>query len=172
MATIFVTCGFLRNCPQGWSWGWSHNCEKRLHVQPFPTKRAYRKCFVWLEKVGDRFFEHEGDIPHDVLNAVRSRLLHRRRLLVEAEWVELLIRNEWIRLDQSEAEVTMVIYPGFVQERVIRNRSVNKAFQSLQARYGSPHAEFGRWGSLALVPPPPAEPCRFLLPRLIWGDIS
>jgi hypothetical protein len=105
------------------------------------------------------------------VDAVRTWLLHGRRILVENAWVKDLIQNDLIRIDRSDSEIAIVVYPDTPTERIVRNRDLNRVYSHMKAKHGSVEVQFGYWAGLDLIPPPPGRKRSFTLARLIWGPL-
>src|SRR5207244_1144842 len=108
----------LKSVPKGFNWGWFSREDPRMHLQTVEAKHR-NEYKVWLERNGRRVFEPAGDIPSKVLKALEAEVTS-GRIRVEAQWVEMMIRYDWLRVHLRGREVTLTVYPQFPGSRFVR----------------------------------------------------
>lgn len=108
----------LRHVPKGYSWGWFSREDPRMHLQTVDARHR-NEYKVWLEKQGRRVFEPVGTIPSKVLTALEAEV-GTERIRVEAQWISLMIANDWMTFTMRGSVVTLIAYPGFPGGRFTR----------------------------------------------------
>jgi hypothetical protein len=125
----------LRNTA-GFRWGFYSNEDQRMHLQVVPQKGEEKLDYrVWLETRGQRTFE-PNDMPASVkklvLRAVTDYQKH-----VEAEWVRLMIKQDWLRYRYAAGVITLDVYPeshhAFTRTIDLRKRVNKKMLAALTA---------------------------------------
>jgi hypothetical protein len=108
----------LRSVPKGYNWGWFSREDPRMHLQTVDAKHR-NEYKVWLEAQGKRVFDPVGSIPSKVLRPLDAEV-KRARIRVEAQWVSLMIANDWLTFTMQGSVITLIAYPGFPGGRFTR----------------------------------------------------
>lgn len=110
----------LRNVPPGYHWGWFSREDQRMHLQVVDEQHRRLKYKVWLEAKGRRAFEPEGTIPPKLLKSLKTQVEHWLPT-IEAKWVNLMIKQGWLRHAVRGPIVTLIAYANTPNrfERVI-----------------------------------------------------
>lgn len=108
----------LRSVPTGYSWGWFAREDPRMHVQTVDAK--HRSDYkVWLEAKGKRTFEPVDSIPSKVIKPLEAKVKI-ERIRVEAQWVSLMVQNDWIAFTLDGSVITLIAYPSFPGSKFTR----------------------------------------------------
>jgi hypothetical protein len=110
----------LPNVPKGINWGWYSREDTRMHLQTVDSKNrnVYK---VWLEDNGNRIFDPATPIPSKILTKLEAVANHQpRRSNIEGQWVEFMIKNDWIELHLRGSVITLIAYPHVPGSRFIR----------------------------------------------------
>jgi len=101
----------LRNAPSGYNWGWYSREDPRMHLQVVDRKHIELGYKVWLENKGKRAVEAAAPIPAHVWKALKAKIESARKS-IEAEWVHLMIEQQWLSFLLNGAMMTLIAYPA------------------------------------------------------------
>lgn len=100
----------LRNVPPGFNWGWYSREDQRMHLQVVDRKHYKLGYKIWLERNRQRVFEPAGAIPAKILKALKAEV-QTARPTIEAEWVHLMIKQDWLTYTLHGTVMTLIAYP-------------------------------------------------------------
>ena len=157
----------IRNVPSGYNWGWHSREDQRMHLRSVDRRHDYK---VWLEKKGERAFEPVGPIPTKVIKPLRDYLTE-HRVLVEDNWVRLMLDLHWLHLHIALPKLTLVAYPNtsgrFTTEIDLTKWLDDKQLQSLRPEIIDLNQEMAALRLWTNRPDHQTYDVR--LSRLLWG---
>ncbi len=82
-----------------------------MHLQVVDRKHLQLGHKVWLESKGKRVALAAAAIPRQVWKAVKARI-DSERASIEAEWVHLMIEQQWLTFRLHGSLMTLIAYAG------------------------------------------------------------
>ena len=114
----------LRNVPAGYDWGWFSREDPRMHLQVIDPQHQHLHYRVWLEAKGMRVFHPNDEIPAKVLKRLQPEVEFQRPS-IEAKWIILMIRQQWLTCVARGPVLTLTAYPN-TPNRFVRTIDLNE----------------------------------------------